>query len=71
MNRRTDEQPTRTYFRSDRFFAVGGQWFFTTRESGDQGPFESRALAEAALLEFLSTHGGRPNTGWDVPGARH
>ena len=41
------------WFRSERFFAVGNQWFFTTREHIDVGPFADRATAEHALMLFL------------------
>lgn len=40
-------------FRSGRFFAVAGQWFFATREGMDHGPFENKEEAEAELRLFL------------------
>lgn len=40
-------------FRSSRFFCVGGQWYFTTREGFDSGPFASRDRAETGLRRFL------------------
>ncbi len=40
-------------FRTGRFFSVGGQWFFSTREGEDRGPYSSRQVAEAALLNFV------------------
>ena len=40
-------------FRSGRFFSVGGEWFFTTREGGNHGPYSNRGIAEAALLNFV------------------
>lgn len=40
-------------FRSSRFFCVGGQWYFTTREGFDSGPFASRNRAETGLKRFL------------------
>jgi hypothetical protein len=71
MNRKSDQDSTRTYFRSDRFFSVGDQWYFTTREFGDKGPYESREKAEEALAAFLREHAGRPASAWDVPGANN
>ena len=40
-------------FRSGRFFSVGGEWFFSTREGEDRGPYPNREVAEAALLNFV------------------
>jgi hypothetical protein len=40
-------------FRTGRFFNVGGNWYFTTPEAIDQGPYASRQEAEAALVHFL------------------
>lgn len=39
-------------FRSGRLFSVGTDWYFFTRE-GQEGPFSSRADAEAELSLFL------------------
>lgn len=41
------------WFRSDRFFTVDGQWYFTTRENRDVGPFETRGAAEHGLTIFI------------------
>ncbi len=41
------------HFRSDRFFCVDSQWFFTTRESSELGPFSSRADAQGELLLYI------------------
>ncbi|MDN6319969.1 MAG: DUF6316 family protein [Marinobacter sp.] len=40
-------------FRSSRFFCVGPNWYFTTREGFDSGPFASRARAESGLKRYL------------------
>ncbi|MFW6092431.1 MAG: DUF6316 family protein [Pseudomonadota bacterium] len=53
---RAGESP-RTWFRTSRFFNIGGAWFFTTRENIDVGPYDSKAAAErdvARLIEILS-----------------
>ena len=50
-NRKGEQGPTP--FRSGRFFSVGGQWFFATREGNDQGPYQSKEDAEAELMMFL------------------
>jgi hypothetical protein len=41
------------WFRSDRFFKVGNDWFFTTREQKDVGPFTSQSEAEHGLGLFV------------------
>lgn len=40
-------------FRSERVFNVGIEWYFTTREGKDMGPFENKEEAEAELALFL------------------
>lgn len=40
-------------FRSERVFNVGAEWYFSTREGKDVGPFESKDEAEAELTLFL------------------
>ena len=41
------------WFRSDRFFSVGNDWYFTTREQRDVGPFGSREDAAHGLALFI------------------
>lgn len=40
-------------FRTDRFFAVGSKWYFSTREGFDSGPYASKERAEISLKRFL------------------
>ena len=40
-------------FRTGRFFNVGANWYFATREAIDQGPFRSRNEAEVALTKYI------------------
>ncbi len=40
-------------FRTNRYFCISGQWFFSTREHLQVGPFSSRDEAEMELLFFL------------------
>ncbi|KEF30264.1 hypothetical protein D777_03440 [Marinobacter nitratireducens] len=42
-----------SWFRSDRFSVVNGQWFFQTREGSMEGPFDSIHEAEMELLLYL------------------
>ncbi|HEX7037339.1 MAG TPA: DUF6316 family protein [Pseudomonadales bacterium] len=54
---RAGESP-RTWFRTSRFFIVGGGWFFSTRENIDVGPYQTREEAErdaGRLVEILQT----------------
>jgi hypothetical protein len=54
MGRPTDNDDQR-WFRSDRFFLSDGQWFFTTREQADFGPFVHYADAVKALRRYVET----------------
>ncbi|MFT6388587.1 MAG: hypothetical protein ACJAUP_001970 [Cellvibrionaceae bacterium] len=49
---RGDEQD-KFWFRSDRFFNADNQWYFTTRENRDVGPYFSREEAEHGLELFI------------------
>ena len=40
-------------FRSDRFFCVGNQWYFSTREGFESGPYSDKQRAEQSLNRFL------------------
>ncbi len=42
------------YCRTSRFFCIRGRWYFACREGRDQGPFASRAEAEAALARHIA-----------------
>jgi hypothetical protein len=45
-------EPDKLHFQTDRFFCVGSQWFFATREDPALGPFISRGEARAELLLY-------------------
>jgi hypothetical protein len=51
-----------THFRSERFFAIGSDWYFSTREGLDLGPYTDRQEAEAALLFFIREKRMEPNS---------
>ena len=42
-------------FRTSRYFCASGEWYFSTRENKDFGPFVSREHAEMALSRYLET----------------
>ena len=48
-----DEAKTKTYFQMSRFVQMNGEWFYTTREGEERGPFESKAEAEGDLIEYI------------------
>jgi len=53
--RRRGEPPGDQHFRSDRFVFANGQWYFTTREGMDVGPFATRDDAGKACDRLLPT----------------
>lgn len=44
---------TDTQCRIDRYFRISGEWFFSTRENLQIGPFQHRDDAEVELMFFL------------------
>lgn len=42
-----------TYFRSDRFYCINCEWFFTTREGREMGPFDDHKEADAELILYV------------------
>lgn len=61
---RSGEAP-RVWFRTNRVYAVGGVWYFSTREGIDIGPYPSRRLAEhdlTCLVDILSGTTARTGT---------
>jgi len=48
-------------FRSNRFFCVGNQWYFSTREGFDSGPYANKTRAEESLQRFLQVVKKLPN----------
>jgi uncharacterized protein DUF6316 len=70
MNRPNDPE-NKSFFKSERYFESNGQWYFSTRETADQGPFKSRDAATSELNAYLKTHAGILTDSWDEPGARH
>ncbi len=50
-NRHGDKQVSP--YRSGRFYAVANEWYFSVRETGDQGPYTSKLVAEENLKTYL------------------
>jgi len=40
--------------RSDRFYQNNNEWFFSVRQTTDQGPFQSFADARSALTAYIN-----------------
>lgn len=53
MARKTDGDDTATHFQMDRFVQMNGQWFYTTREGEERGPFESKEDAAGDLITYI------------------
>lgn len=43
----------KTWFRTDRFFTIGADWYTTTREGRNLGPFKTRLAAEQGLVQYI------------------
>ena len=53
ITNRVGEVDVPVTFRSNRFFISGSDWYFSTREGVDQGPFESRIIAHEAIQQYI------------------
>lgn len=53
MARKDDEDDDKMHFQMDRFIQQNGEWYYTTREGEERGPFESREDAEGDLILYL------------------
>lgn len=51
--RKEDINETRSWFRSDRLFQEGNQWFFLTREGTVEGPYADRFEALRMLDAYV------------------
>ena len=41
------------FFRADRFYQISNQWYFSTRENLQIGPYNALDEAEVELMSFL------------------
>jgi len=53
ISARKGEDILQVRFRVNRLFAIGIDWYFSTREGKDQGPFKSKESAEQAITNFI------------------
>ena len=51
-NRKGEEE--KTWFRAERFFTVGKEYYFNTREGTEVGPFPDLKAAAARLASLYS-----------------
>ncbi len=54
MNKRNNENKSGAWFRDNRFYRLMDNWYFTTREGIDFGPFVSQNEAENQLLSYIT-----------------
>ncbi len=53
MPRESDDDDEKLYFQMDRFRQANGEWYYTTRDGDEKGPFESKREAEADLATYV------------------
>jgi hypothetical protein len=53
MARKEDGDSEKRFFQVDRFYQTNGEWFYTTREGEEKGPFESKDEAEGDLIAYI------------------
>lgn len=41
-------------YRSGRFYSVSNEWYFSVRETTDQGPYPSKSVAEEQLKLYIA-----------------
>ncbi|WP_185233086.1 DUF6316 family protein [Teredinibacter franksiae] len=60
---REGEVHEKVWYRSERFFCADGQWFFSTREGDDIGPYSSRLSAANGLQLYVHYMEENPEQG--------
>lgn len=53
MSRKEDGDDDKMHFQMDRFIQQNGEWFYTTREGEERGPFDSKEDAEGDLILYI------------------
>ncbi|MGX5173762.1 DUF6316 family protein [Aliikangiella sp. IMCC44653] len=46
-------EPSKAWFRSDRYYHTNDGWWFMTREHKEEGPFSSQHEAENELMLYI------------------
>ena len=53
QQRRIEDKQSQPY-RTSRFYTVANEWYFSVRETDDQGPFINKLSAEEGLELYVS-----------------
>ncbi|EJL02756.1 MULTISPECIES: DUF6316 family protein [Pseudomonas] len=51
--RAQDTDAPKTIFRSDRICRINGEFYFSTREGTQEGPYDSRETAEREVAAYI------------------
>lgn len=51
---RREDASAQVYQQRLRIFKAGDEWFFTTREGVNMGPFDSKENAEKSISELIN-----------------
>ena len=54
-NRRIGDKQDQPY-RTSRFYSVANEWFFSVRETEDQGPYRNKLSAEEGLKVYVDDY---------------
>ncbi len=65
MTRKTDSHNEPVHFQMDRFAQQNSEWFYTTRESVERGPFDSKGDAVSDLASHISQNPEAGKINWD------
>jgi hypothetical protein len=60
LDKREDDLKLYTKFRASRFFKESCEWYFLTREGGQEGPFERKVDAKNSLEDYIKIWSGKP-----------
>ena len=53
MEKKRSGEKVLSPYRSGRFYTVANEWYFSVRDSEDQGPYSSKCAAEQNLVDYL------------------
>lgn len=53
VSARKGEHDISISFRSNRIFAIGTDWYFSTREGIDHGPYLTKEIAEYEINNYI------------------
>jgi len=59
MDRKSDNH-IEVHFHAERFSRVNGEWYYSTREQENVGPFPARESAQEDLVLYLAKIGQSP-----------